>query len=337
MPELNTISQGDFVKLANIIFEKAKDSVQQLARTSGLFKVDPLPLNSGESREYTSIDLEEYAKRKPEGDQAKRAKVQQGYTRTLTLYRVAEDIGITYEMRTRNKYPDVIARLTNLASLGINRLDLDLSHRVGFGTAASYTDLDGVVVSITLGDGLSFFNTAHTLRGSSATYRNRLAGNPQLSRGALESIERQAIENTLNQFGEKVTVPYDILWTTDDPNTVNTAREYLQSTAEISAPNAGVINVYKGKYRHITLPRVATTATGAVDTAKRKYWGVASSMFSSAHLAVSEEPRLKTPPADGKSNEEFSTDDWNFGVRGGWGIAIVDGNWMQFSSGDGAA
>ena len=27
---------------------------------------------------------------------------------------------------------------------------------------------------------------------------------------------------------------YDVLWTTDDPNTVNTVKEYLQSTADIT-------------------------------------------------------------------------------------------------------
>jgi len=29
--------------------------------------------------------------------------------------------------------------------------------------------------------------------------------------------------------------------------------------------------------------------------------------------------------------------DWNFGVRAGYGIAIVNGVWVKFSSGDGVA
>ena len=39
---------------------------------------------------------------------------------------------------------------------------------------------------------------------------------------------------------------------------MNTARKILQSTAEIAGPHEGVINVNRGKYRHVVLPRVAT-------------------------------------------------------------------------------
>jgi len=60
-------------------------------------------------------------------------------------------------------------------------------------------------------------------------------------------------------------------------------------------------------------------------------------MMSTAYLGVHEEARLKTPPAEGKSNEEFSTDDWTFGTRGGYMIVIVSASWISFSSGDGAA
>jgi hypothetical protein len=332
--ELNSISIGDFVRLAGIIFEKNKDSLGQEARRSGLFVEEAIPQNSGNTREYTEIDGNEYAKKKAQGDQAKRAKVQQGYNKIISAYRVAEDIGITYEMRTQNKYPEVISRLTSLAEKAINRLELDLSHRFTFGTATAFTDMDGDSVDVSTGDTLALFSTAHTLRGSSSTFRNRLANNPQISRGAIEGMEKLVVEQTLNQFGEKQTVNFDCLWTTDDPNATNTAKEYLQSTAEISAANAGVVNVYKGKYQHLVLPRVATDAAGAVDSTKAKYWGLASRRASSAHLGIWEPPRLKVPQ-DLNAGEEFSTDDWNFGVRAGYGICVVTGTWVKFSSGDG--
>jgi len=335
--ELNTVSLADFVQLADVIFEKAKQSLAQEALTSGMFVVDHIPMNSGNTRQYSEVDLNEYAAYKGEGAQSSRAKVQEGYTKVITSYRVALDIGITYEMRTQNKYPEVVRRLTNLSGTAINRRELDLSHRITFGTATTYTDMDGRTTDLTLGDTLQLFYTAHTLKGSSTTYRNRLANNPQFSRGALEVMEQQAVNNTLNQFGEKVVIPFDILWTTDDPNTINTVREFLKSTASPEpGVNQGVVNVYKGKYKHVILPRVATTAVGAPDSTKTKYWGLASSIFSTAHLAVWEEPHLKVP-ANLNAGEEFSTDDWNFGVRAGYGIAIVTGVWIHFSSGDGAA
>ena len=335
--ELNRTTLSDFVKLADVIFLKEIDSLGMEARNSGLFNVEAISQNTGNTREFSEIDLEEYARKKGEGDQAARAKVQQGYSKTLTSYRVALDIGITYEMRTQNKYTDVVRRLTNLAKQAVNRMELDLSHRFTFGTATTYTNMEGETIDIKTGDSLQLFYSAHTVRGVSTTYRNRLANNPQVSRGAIEGMEKLAVEETINQFGEKKVMPFDILWTTDDPNAVNTVKEYLNSTATPeSGQNAGVVNVYRAKYKHVVLPRVATTAAGAVDSTKRKYWGIASSAYSSAYLGVWEEPHLKTPAAL-NAGEEFATDDWNFGVRAGYGIVIVDAKWIKMSSGDGTA
>ena len=149
-------------------------------------------------------------------------------------------------------------------------------------------------------------------------------------------MERMHIENCYNHLGEKMVMPMDILWSTDDPNTVNTIREYLKSTASPDATHAGVTNVYSGKYKHVILSRVATDASGAVDSDKRRYWGLASSNYSTAYLGIWEAPYLKTP-TDLNAGEEFSTDDWNYGVREAHGIEILNGNWIAFSSGDGSA
>jgi hypothetical protein len=336
--ELNSISLSVFTRLAGVIFAKALEMVDKNIRGSGLFVEEAIPENSGETRDYTEIDLELYADNKSQGNQAGRAKVQLGYNKVVTTKRVAKDIGITYEMRRFNKYPDVVRRLTNLAQLPDNRLELDLSHRLGFGTATSMTDKNGATVDLTTGEttASALFTTAHTLTGTSITFRNRLAGNPILSKGALEGIERLVVEETLNNFGEKITAKFDILWTTDDPNTVNTAMEYLKSVAAPDFANSGVTNVYNAKYKHVKLPLVPTLAAGTVDNTKRRYWGIASSMISDAHLGVWEAPHLKAP-SDLNAGEEFSTDDWNFGVRAGYGIGIVTGRWIKCSTGDATA
>jgi hypothetical protein len=334
--ELNVVTLSDFTKLATVLWQKGLDSVPQTMRKSGLFKEVPVPSNSGNTREFSEIDAQEYAKRKGESDQAERASVQQGYSTTMTMYRVALDIGISYEMRTQNKYPEVTARLTNLGRQVANRMDLDMAHRIGFAASTSYTDMDGNTVATVVGDTYQLAYTAHTLAGSSTTFRNILANNPRLSKGALESIERLQVEETYNQFGEKMVMPFDILWTTDDPNTVNTAKEYLQSTADVEGSNSGVKNVYMSKYRHVILPRVATTAAGAPNSDKRYYWGTASSQYSTAYLGIWEEPRLKTP-TEGSNAEDFSTDDWNYGARGGYGLTVVSAAWLKLSKGDGTA
>ncbi len=334
--ELNSIPLDVFTRLAGVIFAKALTLADTNIRGSGIFVEEDVPENSGETRDFTEIDLELYADNKPQGNQAGRARVVLGYHKLVSVKRVAKDLGITYEMRRFNKYPDVVRRLTNLAQLPSNRMELDMSHRLGFGTATSYVDKNGATVDISVGDGLALFSTVHTLAGSATTYRNRLAGNPQLSKGALEGIERLVAEETLNNFGEKVTVNFDILWTTDDPNTCNTAMEYLKSVAAPDFANSGVENVYKAKYKHVKLPLVPTTAAGLPDNTKRRFWGICSSMISDAHLGVWEQAHLKAP-SDLNAGEEFSTDDWNFGVRAGYGLGIVTGRWAKFSSGDATA
>ncbi len=335
--ELNINSLSDFVKNAEILWVKGAMSVPQVARQSGLFKELPIAYNTGNTREFSEIDLEEFATKKGESDQAQKAKVQQGYTKTGTLYRVAKDIGISFEMRTQGKYLEIQQKLTNLGKMATKRMELDLTHRFTFGTATSYTDMDQETVNIAVGDTLQLFYSAHTLKGSSTTFRNRLANNPQFSPGALESMETMRKQNTYNQFGEKMTINDNLIWSADDPNTVRSIQETLRSTSNNTQNNSNVVNTYQGKYKHVILPYLDTTAAGANDSTKSKYWGVASSEMSSAYLGVHEEPHMKMPPVNGANNEEFSTDDWSFGVRGGWMIVVVAANWVGMSSGDGTA
>lgn len=334
--ELNIATLGDFVRNAQILFMKGLDSVPMAARESGIFRIDSIPDHMGNTKEYSEIDLEEYATIKGEGDQAARARVQQGYSKVGTLYRVALDIGITYEMRNYNKYIDVVSRLTNLGKTAAKRMELDLSHRITFATSTSYTSKEGITIDTTVGDTLALASTAHTVRGSATTFRNRLANNPIFSRGSIEGMEQMITENSINQFGEKITIPYDILWTTDDANTVNTVKEFLRSTAAPDALNSGVVNVYSGKYKHVILPRVPTTATGAVDSTKAKYWGLASSENSQAFLGINEEPHLKETSTTGASTE-FSTEDWNMGATAGYFIVIPGARFFAISLGDGTA
>ena len=250
MAELNTVTQSDFVKNANIIFLKSQDEAPSVFRSSGLCKVTPISMGTGNTREFSSMDGEEYLSFKGEGDQAERGKVQQGYSNTMSAVRQAKNISITWEMRSFNKYPEVISRITNAGRQGVNSMELDGTHRFTFGTATTYTDRDGRTVAIDCGDDLQLFYTAHLLKGAIGvtTYRNRLANNPRVSKGAIEGMERLIVEETYNQFGElKPNMPFDIIWSGPDPNTCNTIKEYLKSTASPDAAHAGVVNVYQGK------------------------------------------------------------------------------------------
>ena len=330
--ELNTISLSDFVKLGEVIFKKGEVGVPQVMRNSGFFNIVTIPENTGNTREFSEIDLEEYADNKGQSDQAERAKVQQGYTKTMTKKRVAKDIGISYEMIHENKYQEVVRRLTNLGALVPNRMDLDLAHRLTFMTSTSFSDKNGSTVDTAMGDTYALGYSAHTIKTAATTYRNILANNPRLSKGSLQAMRRLIVEETVNQFGEKVTMSFNTLWTTDDPEDMDMAAELLRSTSNPDQNNAGVINVDQARFTHKFFPRVATDANGAVNTDKRHYWGIYSSANSQAYLGIWEEAHMKGP-----EEEEFSTDDTVFGVRGGYGIVIVSGVFCKVSKGDGSA
>lgn len=335
MDQLAITSLPDFVRNAQIFWLKGGDQFDAVMRKSGIVTEVSIPDGTGNTREYSEVQLEQYAKRKAEREQAQYAKIQQGYSKIGTLYRVAFAQPITVEMRKYGKYPEITSTLTNLLPTAMNRMELDLQHRFGFGTVTSYTDMDGVVVDLTVGDGFQLFYTAHLVRSSVTTFRNRLANNPQFSRGGLEAMEKMRIENHINQFGQKIPVIDDILWTTDDPNTMNTAKELLRSTASVdSGANDQVVNVYQAKYKMVALPRIATDANGNVDSTKAKYWGVASSKESSFYLGVNEEPHV-TAPSGGSNAEDFLTEDWFFKVAGGWMIVVVSSQFVGMSSGDG--
>ena len=334
---LSIANLADFVRNAEILWLKGADQFPAAMRRSGLVREVSIPQNSGNTREFSDIDLEQYARVKNEREQSQYAKVQQGYSKTGTLYRISFAEEITYEMRTQGKYPEITAKLTNLLPTAMNRMELDLQHRIGFGGSTTYTDMDGRTIDIAVGDTLALYSTVHTVRGSATTFRNRLANSPQLSRGALEAMEKMRVENHINQFGQKVPVMDDLLWTTDDPNTVNTARELLKATASVdSGINAGVPNVYQGKYRHVMLPRVATDKDGNVDSTKAKYWGTASSRECSLYLGVHEEPHV-TPPSTGGNQDDALTGSWVFLTHAGYMIVVPSANWIGVSYGDGTA
>jgi len=334
MTTLSQISDPDLVGLIDIEFRKQIESLPRTAENSGLFKIDEWQDHTGNTRLYSEMHGEEYASEKQEGNDAESTKIQRGYDKLMTLTRFAKTLKVTWEMRKRNKQMELMQELTNIVEMIPNRRELDLQHRLTFGTAASYVNQDGRTVDVTVGDGLSLFNTAHTLKGSATTFRNRLAGNPQLSKGSLESMESLVVTQTLNHFGAKMHVPHDILWITDDPNTRNTAFELNNSESDMTQANPGVVNVNKSKYKIVILNRLATDAKGAPDATKAKYWGIASSKYSTAYLGI-EERENAIPPIVGSNSETFSTQDLSWLVTGSWGICIVGANWIKMSSGDG--
>jgi len=321
--------------VVNRTFTKKMEALPMAMKNSGIVIMEDIPKNTGDSRilaERVHTDL--YASVRDEGDSSKTGRVQYGYEKALQVYTVSYEISITKRMRDAGKDTAIVDQITDLTEKVPNTIELDLSHRLTFAWATSYTRNSGETVDTTTGDGLALIASAHTLTGSATTYSTQITGNPAFSRSALETAERSFVEGTYNNFGEKIACTADTIITTDDPVTVNAVRELMNSTATTTAnQNEGVLNVYQNKYKHVVAPRIATTASGVVDTNKKLYWFLAASRLSDFYFMTLNAPYIKAP-ANGNNGEDFSSENWNYLAAGDHGIAIVTGRWIRGSKGD---
>lgn len=337
MTDLSLYSFEAFWDLINRMYDKTVEEEQNTLLKGGFIITDNITKWTGKTRKHKEEPHRDiYAKNRAEWGQIKWTVPQEGYDKDTESKGIALSISITLDMRENGKNKEIIRNLTDLSWVVPARRDLNLAMHISFAEATSYTDLDGEVTDISIWDGLSFANTAHTLAGSTTTYRNILAGNPRPSRWAIENMERMALDNTYNNLGQIVASMCDVIWSTDDPNTVNTIRENLQSSAGISAPNAWVINVYKGRYKHIILGRIDRDALGNRDVTKRYKWGLLNSRQSSMHEDVYIQPFFRNPSV-GNNGEDPYTLDWLFSTGMNHGICIVDARWFFYSNWTGQA
>ena len=169
-------------------------------------------------------------------------------------------------------------------------------------------------------------SSAHTLAFSSTTYNNRVTGDPAFSETSLESALLIAATQIYSNFGEKRQMMFNTIITGDDPSTMRTVRQVLESTADVDAAHEGVKNVYMGRFKHVVLPNLATTAAGAYDSTKRRVWFLASTGNRlngwQSYLAVFDAPFLKTP-AIGNNGEDVHNWNWTYSSGAAWGIATV--------------
>lgn len=309
---LSTLTFSEFTDLVNRDFYSEAESLMT-GNAQKLFHYADETVNTGDTRRYQAIDTERFGLLKGEGADAKKTKIGIGYYKDVKAKRIAREIDITWEMRKYNKEPQILQKLTSLNEFCPNRFELDLTHRLTFSTSTSYTDMDGDTVATTCGDGFELAYSAHTLPFSSETYRNRISGDPVFSSSALELAEDLAATNIFSDFGEKVSMKWQYLFFTDNPETRNEVKRVLNSTAEVDALNAGVVNVYAGKYIPVELAYLATSAVGAPDTTKKRWWGITSSAWQ-AFVGVWETPNLKSPSA-GNNGEDIHNDNWTYGCR----------------------
>lgn len=329
----NIINRGNFADFNDnleIKWRKVYDAYPK--RAGALYEERSTAVDTGA---VSSLDSVSVAKKKREGADFSFLNLTQNYRKSWSTYEVGGEIKITWNMRHYAKYNEIDRALSGMAESTARRMEMDKTHRFTFYSATSYTDMDGDSISITVGDGLALGSTAHTMPGTATTFRNIVANNPVLSKGGLEAAEKLFATQMIDTNGQLVFYEPDTLITTNDPTVVNTARQYLGSYADPEAAHEGVMNPYQGKYRHIILPFLSTTAAGAYDSTKANLWFLANLSRKDAMCFVGQEPTLISPSEnDGK---EFETMDWKYSTFASYALVISDARWIVASAGDGSA
>lgn len=322
---LNTITFPELTDLLTRKFESVGGLIVPIAKT--LFLTDDVGAGEGEYKLIQEYDYDTYAKAKPQGVDAKRARFGIGYYVAIRMKRIGIESEITWEMRRLNKYQEVMAALTSLPHFCPQRVELDLTHRLTFCTSTSYTDLDGTSVDLTVGDGLALASTVHTLKFSTITYSNRISGDPLFSKGGLEAAELLTTTDILSNFGEKRVMDFNRIVTGNNPTVVNAVKQFLHSTSDNTQANSGVVNVSMNKYQHVILPQLNTTATGAIDSTKKNWWFLvaANAGLRGWQAWFMQWEGMELIPSSTGNGEDVHKDVWYFNVRQAYQIGVVSG------------
>lgn len=328
---LNTITFPELTDLVDRNFKTVGGLIVPMARQ--LFLTETMGPNEGELKLIQEYDYTTYAKAKPQGVDAKRASFGIGYYITVRMKRVGIESEITWEMRRLNKDQEVMTTLTALPHFVPQRIELDLTHRLTFATSTSYTDMDGATVDLTVGDGLALASSVHTLKFSTITYSNRISGDPLFSKGSLELAELLTTTDILSNFGEKRVMDFNTIVTGNNPTVVNAVKRFLRSTSDDTQNNAGVINPSQDKYKHLVLPQLNTTATGAIDATKKNWWMLVAAgqgLRGWQAYYVEWESNNLIPSTEGNGTDVHK-DVWYYNVRGAYNIGAVSGRGIIFS------
>lgn len=320
-----TTQFNDLVKNAKVQWREGFERVPQVARQ--LYDVRTVDVMTSE---HSSIDGYTFARRKEQGQKYTYGSIKQGYTLNLSQTRIGIIDAVTWEMRKFDKYREIDKKMRKLGEATAQRIELDLTHQFTFGmSAATYTNMDGETVSTKTGDGQNIFDTDHTITGDASVTQSNLI-TTAFGRTGLEAAELK-FTTFVDNNGNKIVVNPDTIITTDDPALVNAVKEFLKST-QVPDLSDNAINVYQGKYKHIILPYLATSATGAYDSTKKDYWMLADLKNKDAILEVSEEPNFVAPSIGG-NGEDFETDDWKFKSSACYAYGVLDYKWIVGSTG----
>lgn len=236
---------------------------------------------SSDTKRIHELDRERFAETKVQGQASAQRGIAQGYykdivRKTISITRIVS--GEAYQALTAHKLAEYASQT---AKDVVDKIELDMRNFLGYATGAtSYTDNGGFTIDMTVGDGKSVFDTAHTLKGSSTTYSNILSGAPSLTNVALESGEDYFNYNVMDNYGQKIEMKPNTLITSSKAIMVNKVDRLFgsvspESIAGTANANSGIKNTYRNKYTHSVID-FDVTALNATNSTYSYYWFLAA-------------------------------------------------------------
>jgi hypothetical protein len=297
-----------------------------------LYKKDPFN-GDGEFKTLTEFDVETYASEQPEGTTAKA--IQFGIGRTFNFSYT--DYGVQFTATNRalmnaNRHRDLISSITNLTKTLHERRYLDGVHRLTFGVAASFVNRDGRTVATTGVDGLSIFNSAHTLPFSTTTFSNLVPSNAVLGKAGILAGQNMFKTQVFNLFGEQKRITPNTLIITDDATAQYNARQIYGSSTEVGQSNANVINALN-PLKIVVLAMLDSDGNGNYDSSKKDAWIMGRfGGMDGVDMRYCERYGIQTFPTI-QSNDTSRTTIWSAGT--GYEFVILSGVGMVWSLGTG--
>ncbi len=244
---------------------------------------------------------------------------------TLTQVKRTVRRKITEDLIEFNKYPKIYSLLRKTGSKLWRGYALDLAHRFTFAFDTAYNDRDGISVSVTGGDGAALCADTHTLNNGD-TYDNKLVA--RLSESALEDAEDLGAA-MIDQNGEQVNPEFTTLVTANHAATKHMAQRLTNQQKQVGT-DLNDMNPYAGQMRHVVVPYLDSTASGAKNTAKSRYWFLIDESLSKGdeQLIAS----VRTMPTEEMPTVNPDNNSVQFKGKMRYDIGHLDSHWIVGSA-----
>jgi len=259
------------------------------------------------TEEHSSFDESGFGSKTGDGEDYKLTQDTQGDTQNFTQQKRTARKKITEDLLEFSKYPEVDRKLRAVGGKLWRGYALDLAHRFTFAFDTTYDDRDGEAVATTGGDAAALCADTHTLN-SGDSFDNKITA--RLSEGASESAE-DLFDAVINHNGDLVHPSADTLVTGTHAATRHVAMRLTKQPMQLDT-DFNNISVYAGELRHVVVPYLATTADGAKNTAKSRFWFlIDSSLKDNLMSVVRRFPNPERPTVDPDNNSvQFKAKMW---------------------------